>query len=230
MSCRTCPPSPCSLLFFLRTSKGLSQKELSRLCGVNINSICQFELRNAPMTLRNLQRLAAFFGIPLDPLARDDLSYVLCLPSVSHVKSSTIRERLHKALEKMEEVGDAGETFVANEEREKLRGTRYEGKVNIGVADDKKAAFDMLSFDPVSGSPIVVEVKSTCGSGDEDWYISREELDLLHHCIEKNIHYELHRVSRVGTAQVAQAVYTAQEVLDLFTFAPINYVARQKEK
>ena len=229
MSCRTCPPNPCSLLFFLRTAKGLSQQELSQRCNVNINSICQFELRNSPVTLTTLRSLASFFNVPLDALARNDISYVINLPSVARVKSSTIRERLHKALEKMEEVGDAGEAFVANAERAKLKGSPYEGKVNIGVADDKKAAFDVLSFDPDSGSPVVVEVKSTCGSGDEDWYISREELDLLHHCMEKNIPYELHRVSHVGTAQVAQTVYTAQEVLDLFTFTPINYVAHRKE-
>lgn len=229
MSYRTCPPNPCSLLFFLRTSKGLTQLQLSQFTGVNANTICQFELRGAPMTLTNLRSLASFFDVPLDALARDDLSYVLRLPPVSHVRSNALRERIHMNLKKMEEVGDEGEDYVAAIEKEKLKGTSYEGKVNTGLGDDKKASCDMLSFDPETGRPIVIEVKSTCGGEDEEWYISQEELDLLHHCIEKNIHYELHRVSRVGTDQVTQTVYTAQEVLDLFTITPINYVVHRKE-
>lgn len=228
MAYRTCSPNPGSLLFYLRTSRGLTQARLSQLCRVGINTICQYELRSAPMTLANLRSLANFFDVPLDALARDDLSFVVSLPPVFHTRSNALRERIHDNLQRMEEIGDAGEDFVANMERKKLRGTRYQDKVNTGLADDKKAACDMMSFDPVTGAPVLIEVKSTSGDEDEDLYISREELELLRHCAASGIPYELHRVYHVGTNRVAQTVYTAQEVLDAYIFAPTAYVARRK--
>lgn len=72
--------SPNSLLLYLRTSRRLSQTKLSKLAGVNLNTICQCELRGVPLSLENLRRLADFFDVSLDALAKSDLSVLADLP------------------------------------------------------------------------------------------------------------------------------------------------------
>lgn len=228
MPYRTCPLNPNSLLFFLRTSHGLTQARLSRLCQVNINSICQCELRGTPMTLANLRRLSEFFHVPMDALARNDFSVVADIPPVEQQRTDAFRKHLRKNRTKMEIIGNLGEDFVAAQEREKLKDTPYAGWVNTGLADDKKGVCDMISFDPDTGAHIFIEVKSTAGSEDEAMNISREELEFLRHCARNHIPYELHRVYYVGTDKIAQTVYTAQEVLDTFDFLPTTYVTCKK--
>ena len=138
MSYRTCAPNPCSLLFYLRTSHSLTQTKLSRICRVNINSICQCELRGAPMTLGNLRRLAEFFRVPMDALARNDFSVVADMPPVEQQRTDAFRNHLRRNRTRMEIIGNLGEDFVAAQEREKLKGTPYEDRINTGPADDKK--------------------------------------------------------------------------------------------
>ena len=228
MSYRTCAPNPCSLLFYLRTTHGLTQVRLSRLCRVNVNSICQCELRGTPMTLGNLRRLAKFFGVPMDALARNDFSAVADMPPVEQQRTDARRDHLRKNRDKMEVIGNLGEDFVAAQKREKLKGTPYENRINTGLADDKKGVCDMMSFDPATGAPIFIEVKSTDKGEDKELNFSREELEFLRHCARNHIPYELHRVYYVGTDKIAQTVYTAQEVLDTFDFLPTTYVTCKK--
>lgn len=228
MPYRTCAPNPCSLLFFLRTSRGLTQTKLSRLCRVNINSICQCELRGAPMTLGNLRRLAEFFKVPMDALARNDFSVVADMPPVEQRRTDAFRNHLRKNRTRMEIIGNLGEDFVAAQERLKLKGTPYEDRINTGLADDKKGVCDMMSFDPATGTPIFIEVKATDKGEDKELNFSREELEFLRHCAQNHIPYELHRVFYVGTDKIAQTIYTAQEVLDTFEFLPTTYVTCKK--
>ena len=228
MPYRTCAPNPCSLLFFLRTSRGLTQTKLSRLCHVNINSICQCELRGTPMTLANLRRLAEFFHVPMDALARNDFSVVADMPPVEQRRTDAFRNHLRKNRTRMEVIGNLGEDFVAAQEREKLKGTPYADRINTGLADDKKGVCDMMSFDPATGTPIFIEVKATDKGEDKELNFSREELEFLKHCASSGIPYELHRVYHVGTDKIAQTVYTAQEVLDTFDFLPTTYVTCKK--
>lgn len=228
MPYRTCAPNPCSLLFFLRTSRGLTQTKLSRLCQVNINSICQCELRGTPMTLANLRRLAEFFHVPMDALARNDFSVVADMPPVEQRRTDARRDHLRKNRDKMEVIGNLGEDFVAAQERKKLKGTPYEDRINTGLADDKKGVCDMMSFDPATGTPTFIEVKATDKGEDKELNFSREEFEFLRHCASSGIPYELHRVYYVGTDKIAQTVYTAQEVLDTFNFLPTTYVTCKK--
>lgn len=229
MPCRTCPLNPNSLLFFLRTSHGLTQIRLSRLCRVNVNVICQCELRNAPMTLANLRRLAEFFGVSMDALARNDFSAVANIPPMKQQRTDAFRNHLRKNRTRMETIGNLGEDFVAAQERLKLKGTPYAGWVNTGLADDKKGVCDMISFDPDTGARVFIEVKSTAGGEEEELNFSREELEFLRLCAKEHILYELHRVYHVGTDKIAQKVYTAQEVLDTFDLLPTTYVTSRKE-
>lgn len=228
MPYRTCAPNPCSLLFYLRTSRGLTQIRLSRLCRVNINTICQCELRGTPMTLANLRRLAEFFHVSMDALARNDFSAVAGIPPMKQQRTDALRNHLRRNRTRMEVIGNLGEDFVAAQERLKLKGTPYADRINTGLADDKKGVCDMMSFDPATGTPIFIEVKATDKGEDKELNFSREELEFLRHCAQNHIPYELHRVYYVGTDKIAQRVYSAQEVLDIFSFEPTTYVTCKK--
>lgn len=227
---RTCPPNPCNLLLYLRTLRGLTLCGLGKLCGISPNVLCQTELRNASMSIASLQRLADFFHVPMDALLKNDFSVVAALPSLPQVRTNAVRKRLRANREKMEEIGDSGEDFVAELEREKLRGTPYADKVNTGLADDLKAVCDMLTFDPVTFRPIPLEVKGTSGDENEPVYFSAEELTYLKHCAGIGGAYELRRVCHVGKpGKTVQRAYTAREVLEAFEFEPYTYIARPRK-
>lgn len=219
---RTCPPNPNSLLLYLRTRQGLSQAELGKRCGVKPNAICQFELRGAPLAFENLCSLASYFGVTLDALARDDLSAVAELPSVSPPPLKPDRRKLGN-------IGRMGVDFVIKQELEKLKGTPYENKVIPGPASDTKGYCDLISFDPDTRKAIFIGVKSTVDEENEIMYFSREELKFLKQCIQDQKAYELHRVYHVGTDRITQSIYTAQQTLDMFNFEPFTYIVHRKE-
>jgi transcriptional regulator with XRE-family HTH domain len=57
----------------LRTQRGLSQRELARQLGIAESYICHFEQgRRKPRTELTIQ-IAAFFGVSVDVLIRDEL-------------------------------------------------------------------------------------------------------------------------------------------------------------
>lgn len=227
---RTCPPNPFSVLLYLRTAHDLTQVQLAEACHIKPNTVCQAEVRNASMGIGRLQKLADYFGVPLDALAKNDFSVIATLPPVSHIRTNAARKRLHTNQARMEKVGDMGEDFVAALEREKLRGTPYADKVNTALADELKAVCDMMSFDPVTFQPIPLEVKSTSGDENEPVYFSTEEFQFLCHCAETGAPYELHRVYHVGkSGKTTQKVYTAKETLELFAFRPYTYIAFPKD-
>lgn len=223
---RNCPPNPYSLLLYLRTAHRLTIAQLSKLCHVGVNSLCQNELRGAPMGIASLRRLAEFFHISLHALASNDFSAVAGLPPIPQTRTNALRKRIHARQAKMEEVGDLGEDFVAALEREKLKGTPFEDKLNTGLADDLKSVCDMMTFDPATNTPIPVEVKSTTGAENEPIYFSAEEFQFLTHCAQKGTPYALHRVYHVGKkGKTARRVYSAAEALGSFTFTPASFVA-----
>ena len=227
---RTCSPNPGNILTYLRTSARLTLTELSKLSGVNINVLCQFGLRGSSLSIGNLKRLAAFFHVPMDALARNDCSILATLPAFPKGRTDAYRKRLRKNQRKKEKIGDMGEDFVAELERKKLKGTIYEGKVNTAPADDQKSVCDMLSIDLAQNKLLPIEVKSTSGSEDEPIYFSSEELGFLRCCAEDGSPYQLHRVSHVGVpGKTVQTVYTAAEALDAFVFEPSAFVAYRKK-
>ncbi len=227
---RTCPPNPLSVLLYLRTSRSLTLGQLGKICCISPNVLCQAELRNASMGIASLRRLADFFGVTLDALAKNDFSVIATLPPVTCVRTNAARKRLQANREKMEKIGDMGEDFVAALEREKLKGTPYEDKVNTALADDLKAVCDMMSFDPVTLQPILLEVKSTSGEEDEELHFSTEELEFLKHCAANGSPYKLYRVFHVGRkGGPGYRVYTAKEVLKRFDLEPSAYIARPKK-
>lgn len=218
--------SPNSLLLYLRVRSRLSQAKLSKLTGVNINIICQCELRGVPLYLENLRRLADLFDVSLDALARSDLSSLADLPPIVQ---SVIRRRARNAQCEMDPISRMDEDYVAQQEAEKLKATTYEGKVTTNLTSSAKICCDMVSFDPVAHQPIFIKVKSTV-TQDGAFSMSRAELGFLRRCVQDNIAYEIHQIYHdAKSSRIKQTVYTAQQILDTFDFEPTAYITCRKE-
>lgn len=217
--------SPNSLLLYLRTSRRLSQTKLSKLAGVNLNTICQCELRGVPLSLENLRRLADFFDVSLDALAKSDLSVLADLPPIVQ---NSFRHCVRKTQCEADSISRAGENFVARQELEKLKGTSCEGKVNTDLTSSAKTCCDIVSFDPATYQPVFIKVTSIAGEEDEALSFNRAELGFLMRCVQDNIAYRLHLVHHAGSSGITQTVYTAQQILDTFDFEATGYITSRK--
>jgi transcriptional regulator with XRE-family HTH domain len=60
-------------LRLLREHKGLSQEAAARGIGVPMRSYCRWEQRQGDPDVRNLRKVASFYGVSMDWLS-DDLS------------------------------------------------------------------------------------------------------------------------------------------------------------
>lgn len=232
MSKRTCSPNPASLFNYLRAALGLSLTDVAKATGVNLNVLCQHGLRGVPLSDGSLKRLAPFFQVSMDALVRNDCSVIATLSFPSRKRSNAYRKRLNANRKQTEKIGDMGEDFVADLERDKLKGTAYDGKVNPYPADDQAAVCDILTVDLATNQLLPLEVKSTSGGEDEPVYFSAQELEFLMRSAENGMPYELRRVFYVDKpGKTAQTVYTAQEALDTFDFVPYEFAAyRKKDK
>lgn len=219
--------NPTSLALYLRTSRGLTQREVAADCGLTTNDVCRFERGHDAISYGKLKALANFYGISTDALFSDDFRAMVdqvCVEPEEQGLSGRIRRRQRLC----EKVGKLGEWWVTQLEREKLKGTPWAGMVNAKYAEDPKAHFDLMSFDPDTGEKVLIEVKTTAKGPRTRFYFTDREWDFLQYCLEKNIRYELHRVCHVNDACRSRAIYTAQEVLKFFSVTPQHYVLRWK--
>lgn len=221
--------NPTSLAFYLRTSRGLTQKEVAAGCGLTSNDVCRFELGHTAIGYGKLRALANFYGVSTDALFSNDFQAM-----VNQVRIETgdraLRGRIHRRQSLCENVGDLGEWWVTQLERKKLKGTPWAGMVNANYARDPKVHFDLMSFDPDTGEEILIEVKTTAKGPQARLYFTDREWDFLQYCLEKNVRYELHRVCYVNDpVRRTRMIYTGQEVLRAFSVEPQHYVLRWKE-
>lgn len=217
-----------SVLLYLRIAKGLSQRELAKSTGMTANDISRFENGKRGLFLTKVCNLAAFFGISCQALVFDDFGEVLSRITRPIEVNTQQRDRNHKRQESKESIGYAGEDWVTDLERQKLAGTPYANAVNPNFSGDDKTHFDILSFTP-EGKWVYIEVKSTAGDADEEFFMSAAELRFLQECLCSGKRYELHRVYHVkDPALRAREIYTAREVLEQFTRSPNSYMLKKE--
>ena len=126
------------------------------------------------------------------------------------------------------ETGRRGEAWVAAKEQQKLANTLYANDVEI-CSVNQRSSFDIKSH-TLSGEVLYIEVKTTDGESERPFYMSAEECVFAEHCLSHGIPYELHRVHHVNDEQLRDVdVYTAEEVVQLFDKAPVNYSLKKKE-
>lgn len=109
----------------------------------------------------------------------------------------------------MKLIGDLGEKYVYEREVKKLIAAKREDLaecVNADIAKDHNNGYDILSYTE-TGEELHIEVKSTPGTLDIPFYISKNEWDRAMEFKEQGKLYELHRVYNVGKDNIAVRIY-----------------------
>lgn len=222
--------NPTNLLMYLRVYYGLTQTALANATGLTVNDISRFEREpRLNMWFGKLKVLADYFGISCDALYHNDFAAIGPLLHQPAGKERTLPERIRVHKEFCDRIGELGEAWVTQQERKRLRGTIYENAVNPNYADDGKAHFDLMTFDPSTGESIIVEVKTTTGDADEAFVMTEQEWALMLYCQENDLRYELHRVHHIGTPELqGRVIYTPQDIMELYNILPRAYVLRKK--
>ena len=219
--------NPFSLARYLRTYLGLTQQAVASAAGLSANQVCQFELGRRNMSIGCARRLAAFFKLSIDDLAHDRFAAVLPDLPPRPKRDPSARQRMEKRMKVNDKLGRDGEAYVARLERDKLAGTPFANGVNEACADDPTAGFDIFSFSR-DGEPIYIEVKTTAGKADTDFFLSAGELAFLRMCLENGYRYELHRVHNIYSKKHAgRIIYSGEELIKDFTFEPAQYAVRR---
>lgn len=219
-------PVPCDVLAFLRTRAGLSQNQLARQTGLQVNDISRFE-RGHYGRVSKYRTLARFFEISVDDLVRNNLAAVAARVKEKQKPQHRLQKKFLVKREQQSELGCAGEDAITAAEQRYLAGTRYENAVTPGFADSATAGFDILSFTP-GGVPRYIEVKTTENKDpDTPFYMSQNELDFMRECRRTGKLYELHRVYDYrGPEHYSVVIYTPED-LEQFRFAAKEYQVRR---
>lgn len=102
---------------YFRKEKGLTQKELGNLCGINEVQIRRYELGGSNPKLETIQKIATALGV--EPYALDDRLFF----HADHTAPITLKdEQLLNAFHKL---NDFGQTKVLERIEELLEVTKY---------------------------------------------------------------------------------------------------------
>lgn len=222
-------PIPCEVLAYLRTRAGLSQNELARQTGLNVNDISRFE-RGHYGHVSKYRRLAEFFEVSVDDLVRNNLSGVAAGMTMKQKPLHQLQKAFLAKREQRCELGCAGEDVVTAAENKHLAGTRYENAVTPGFADSAAAGYDILSFTP-GGVARYIEVKTTDRKDpDTPFFMTAGELEFMQECRRTGKLYELHRVYDYrGPDHWSRVIYTPED-LEQFEFTARDYQVRRIRK
>jgi hypothetical protein len=122
--------------------------------------------------------------------------------------------------------GNAGEKFVFSYEKDRLaKFPKLAEKIEWISQKDDSQGYDVISFEE-NGTPRYIEVKSTTGDANTDFYISRYEIDKANELGSK---YKIYRVFNLGTKspQFFEIELPLESTLEL---VPETYRARIKPK
>lgn len=135
-------------------------------------------------------------NINLSNINEDDMSQVY---SFNDLKLDIINTPIDflKLHEIQIKIGELGEAFVYEYERNYLKGTKYFHKVDETKAANPKNGYDILSFTR-QGKPLHIEVKATTGK-EETFFISSNELEIAKRMEEKGLIYVVYFVKEILT-------------------------------
>ena len=226
METNTPGKQPLTVARYLRHFRGLTMMELADKLRLPYPTV--FSLEHGQGTnLNSLRRVAEYYRVSLDCLARNDMAAAATQLTCPAIRSNRTKKILREKQKRRDAIGDHGERIVIERERKRLAGTPYELAVNGNVSEDL-SAFDVLSFSE-DGIPIYIEVKTTVLGKDDDFFISRNELEFARTCKERGLLYQLHRVYALDevSGSCSVAVLTADELLRSFVSEPATYKVRR---
>ena len=212
---------------YLRHFRGLTMMELADKLRLPYPTV--FSLEHGQGTnLNSLRRVAEFYRVSLDCLARNNMAAAATQLTCPAIRSNRTKKILREKQQRRDATGDHGERIVIERERKRLAGTPYELAVNGNASEDVAAGFDVLSF-TCDGVPIYIEVKTSVFGRDDDFFMSRNELEFAKTCKARGLLYQLHRVYDLdeATGSCSVTVYSVDELLRCFELVPVNYRVRR---
>ena len=227
METKTPGKQPLTVARYLRQFRGLSMMALADKLRLPYLTVFNLE-HGQGANLNSLRRVAEYYRVSLDCLARNDLTAAAAQLTSRAIRSNRSKDAMRSKQRRNDTIGDHGERIVIERERKRLAGTPYELAVNGNASEDLSAGFDVLSF-TCDGVPIYIEVKTTVLGKDDDFFMSRNELDFAKTCKERGLLYQLHRVYALdeATGSCSVTVYSVDELLRCFELIPVNYRVRR---
>lgn len=122
-------------------------------------------------------------------------------------------------------IGQKGEKFVIDFEKEKLKNTQYYGRIEHISQTDDSAGYDILSFE-TDGTELYIEVKTT-DKNYEFFYITQNEIEKaksIRGCGKKYLIYRVIDILSNPTFSVIEDLY------DDFTVEPIVWKVKKSSK
>jgi hypothetical protein len=218
-------------LNFLRVQSALNRAELARKLGLTQNDIGRMERQNLNCRIDKYETVAKYFCVPVDALLATNLNGVISRLRGRTGASRSLQERVRRRQENCMRIGDKGEAYVHGLEMQKLVHTDYAHAVNGNYAGFEDAHFDILSF-AEDGVPIIIEVKTTVGASEDNFFISAPELEKAKACMASGQRYEIHRVHHVDDeSRRGRDIIPAAVLLDpnQYEFVPTEYEVRRRE-
>lgn len=218
-----------SALLYLRTARGISQRDLAAKVGIKPMDISRFEHGRRGLSLPKAMKLAQYFGVSCTSLLYDNFTEIFSRMNKPITINVAARERSQRRQLVRSKVGYEGEDWVYQLERDRLAGTPFAYAVNPNYAGEERAGFDILSFSE-TGEWIYIEVKTSKDDLNEPFFMTSAELLFLESCLRDGHRYELHRVSHVNDPDKRERViYSAKEVLEKFDREPNSYKFTPRE-
>lgn len=192
-----------SLCQTMRIRWNITQAKLAAAAGVTQADISEMENYTPYGQMDKYQRVAGFFGIPVDAIIRNDFRLLagkkLNCPQLRFAAAADTEEKI---------TGRIGEELAYEMERERVS-LRFPGLEELIIPYFKLSCpspgFDILSFDD-EGQPVYMEVKTTC-SGARGFRFTAHELHTAREYNAKGLNYVVRNILDLGSED--------QRVLDL---------------
>jgi len=118
-------------------------------------------------------------------------------------------------------LGDSGEDFVVDFEKDKLMKAGLMNKVELVCREKDGSGYDIKSFD-LHGNEIHIEVKTTTGKKDEPFYFSINERDFLEEHPENYFLYRLYEF-KFNPNRTKYYILNANDLIEKWEFKPTNF-------
>lgn len=208
--------TPISVARYLRIYHGYTQQRVAAEAGIDIRDLMRIEQGVTNLRVVKFQRLAEYYNVGIDDLLYNRFSVILPSLPERPFRKPYIAKYARENQRQLDEMLQDAQAYVAEQEHEKLQGTRYERGINDAFADDPDSPYDIQSFTP-DGQLVFIVVKATHCDADEPFTVTREELDLARFCVEHHHVFEIHRLYHFQNPKSApgQVIYSAEQILDL---------------
>lgn len=216
-----------SLLWHLRQRSQLTQLDLAKRSGLDSISIHRMERRLLNAPIWKVRKVAAALDVSVDTLIRSRFDRVIPTYLSPPEENDQAAKKLVDGLMGRIDSGRRAELLVAEWEKEKLLPIGFQNGVDANPALNPSLCFDIFSFDPATGDPLFIEVKSTVKKEPQDFFLTSGEKDFMERCLRDGLRYELHYVYDLNR-EPRQTVFTAEELTG-WSFTPSEYIVSRKE-